>query len=110
MYGIILATERPKEDSRKQFVTIYFVGESTSLGTTTTYSFTLATYIPDTRACITFGNGNGSLYATTICDNNICGSVSFKKKETQKERGKQKGTFSFLSCLFISLHGTNPKP
>lgn len=57
MHGIILATERPKEGSRKQFVTIYFVGESISVGTTN--SFTLATYIPDMRACITFGNGTG---------------------------------------------------
>jgi hypothetical protein len=70
---IILATDRQKEDSRKQFATIYFVGESTSVGTTTTTHspWQHTSGIRDMRACITFGNGNGSLYATTFVTNNI---------------------------------------
>jgi len=100
---IILATNRRKEDSWKQFVTIYFVGESTSVGTTTTNSFTLATYIPDTRACITFGNGNGSLYATTFVTNNILWVPKLKKRHTKRKRETKRNFFFFFFHVTLSL-------
>jgi len=68
---IILATDRRKEDSRKQFATIYFVGESTSVGTTTTTnSFTLATYIqhPGYAGMHNFWQWERKPLCNNICD------------------------------------------
>jgi hypothetical protein len=93
MHGIILATDRRQEGSRKQFVTIYFVGESISVGTTNIIH--PGNIHPRYAGMHNFWQwGRKSLYATTF--------VTIIFVGPKVKRDTQKGTFS--SSFFMSLY------